>query len=159
MGGSTGDTDKVRFEGVLDAMLAKARDMGVGRGVAAVVHLGDDKHIAKMHSIHYKALVSIERRADPNRGKDDTGTNYLGVVLMKIAYAYSTWTDSGSGVRPLKYGETEYRGCIIIKDESTGHYWLLGFSGAAQDDDVVISRSGAEYIRERTKDNPEEWPL
>jgi hypothetical protein len=74
--------------------------------------------------------------------KDDT--NLLAVVYTKAAEMADTLKDSGSGVRPKKKAENGWKGGVIRK--VSGGYVLAAFSGAASEDDVLISQAGVEVL-------------
>ena len=123
----------------LGAMLTKASQMGVERGVGLI--LVKSKGLSPAHSVMYKVLNDIERDPDPSRGKDDKGTNYFAVAMSKLAGMLSTGCDSGEiHFRPLKSGEVPYRGGIVI--ETADAFVYIAFSGGTEDEDVSIATEG-----------------
>jgi hypothetical protein len=70
--------------------------------------------------------------------------NVLAIVYTKAAEMADTLKDSGSGTRPTKKGENGWKGGIARK--VSGGYVLAAFSGAKSEDDVEISKAGAEVL-------------
>lgn len=127
-------------EHTLKAMLARAQTLGVTRGVAALcLHEIGDKH----HRIVWAVNGEIERDPDPTR-ENDTGSNYLAIVLAKIAQMESTHQDSGTQERAAKFGEAPYRGGVQTK-YPTG-WFFAAYSGGTEDQDVEIAAAGKAVV-------------
>jgi hypothetical protein len=129
-------------ERALEVMCAYAQEMGIERGVAAIVLTEYD---GLCHQINFAILNRLDR--NPNRekyGEDDTGTNYLGVALAKIASMMSTGLYSGWDNRPPKLGEVSYRGGLTLG--TTEGNLFVAFSGGTEDQDVQLARAGLREL-------------
>ena len=142
MGAITGEGDFVYLgelaqDRALEAMLKKAEEIGLDKGVAFIVV---QKKGQQGHRIAYTVL-EVER--DPNLDKaGDIGRNYFGTVMLKLAQMLATYENSGpSDDRPLKAGEVDYEGGIVFEPDDD-HIVLIGYSGGTEEEDVDISLIG-----------------
>ena len=115
----------------LHRMISKYNDLGLERGVA-VVYVPDHDYIKYIAPNGRK----IWRPADPERGVDDNGANYLAVAMGKIMQSVRTGEPS-CPENAIK-GESPWRGCVISNDGNI----FFAFSGGTQDEDVAVSISG-----------------
>lgn len=124
---------------VLDAMEAKARELGV-TGVAVYLNApitgGNTLHP------HARVVERMERPADTeNRGPDDTGTNYFAVVFGKVGEMLSIMAHSGKAKRPSRTGENGWPGGLFFANEDGSEYFA--FSGGTGPEDVMVAEAGA----------------
>lgn len=124
----------------LREMIRKAQELGANKGVAAI-------SVCKMGqpngAIHFLAVNEKIERVSNGR-PDDVGTNYLGVVMAKIAIMMATGVPSGTYVHSVKRGEVPFKGGLI------GEYSLfkvyVAFSGLSEDDDVIVASVGLKAM-------------
>ncbi len=128
---------------VLNSTCRQAREFGITQGVAAVLVLEDG---ASNFHIAFQVNGSIERNIDRTRGKNDRGTNYLGVVSTKIAEMFSTYMDSGTASRATKVGETGFHGGRT--DERIGCRVFVAYSGGTQEQDLICADAGMLELKE-----------
>lgn len=129
----------------LDAMAAKAKNIGV-QGVSAflAIPLGDLPLVDGVFEIKFRVTGRMERAPDPERGQNDTGTNYLAVAMSKIAEMVSTLIHSGMAQRPAKFGEFKFKGGVIYATQT--HYLFFAFSGGTPEEDVKVATAGAQAL-------------
>jgi hypothetical protein len=121
----------------LEAMQAYAANLGI-TGVAGILVI---KKGANLDDPLVPKLLTCERfyRAPQrDRGAEDTGTNYLAIVLSKIAQMVRTGLDSGYCGN--YHGEHDYKGGMIryLKNLIV----MTAFSGATEEDDLDIAKAG-----------------
>ena len=92
-------------------------------------------------------LVVGRMKEDPKA--TDKGSNLLAIAYAKAAEMADTLKDSGSQVRPPMTGEFGWQGGVIVKCASG--YLIAAFSGGKSEDDVLVSRAGAEALASRMK--------
>lgn len=134
--------DEKIVNAVLDAMEKKAKQLGV-TGVAVYM----DARVTNGNTMHphVRVVERLERPAQPeDRGPDDTGTNYFGVVMTKVGEMLSTMKDSGQADRPPRKGEFGWPGGLIFVDEGGSRYFA--FSGGTGEEDVWIAEMGAAAV-------------
>lgn len=116
-------------------LASTAEAMGL-KGVGATLILKDGEVVWTPTIVVVK---SFQRDADPNRGPEDTGSNYAAVALSKMFEMVETSNDSGTtpNRRPKK-GEFGYRGGLVLRKGK----WRLFvcFSGGTADEDVEASQ-------------------
>ena len=126
------------------AMVKKAKDLGVKRGMAAIMATENLSVFGELGVLAVNG--KIERRS---RGAGDPGTNYFGIVMSKLAVMMSTLTDSGTFKKSLKRGEVPYRGGLYKK---VGIYHVfIAFSGGTEDQDVEIAQAGMDHHLKRVE--------
>lgn len=133
-----------RIQMALDAMQAKAQEMGV-QGVASVVlqPLGDRDNF----TTHHRTVGRYFRPPQPEeRGPEDKGTNYLIGSFAKIAESIRTAWGSGQGQSPLLRCEFGWRGSLVAWDGDQEIY--TGFSGGTPEQDVQIAQAGQRHLVE-----------
>jgi|GEM_PF-6062338 len=130
----------ILFQGVIEAMLAKANDLSIENGVAVI--LTQDTETGQYHMLA-QPVGSIEGAPIPDKGFE-AGLNYLGGALMKFAFSAATNVNSGKVVegRDIKWGETEFGGCIICFGTVENLVFFFSFSGGTVPQDVEIALAG-----------------
>lgn len=124
----------------LDAMYLEATRIGLKKGVAFV---SVQSPLEDKPTIHFTVVGRMERDPDPEK-EGDIGTNYLAVAMAKMAYMMSTRTYSGSGIRPIRFGEVEYRGGLVWLNDNIATY--IGFSGGTEEQDLQIAQKGLKSL-------------
>ena len=119
-------------------MEIRALELGITKGVAAI---SIDELGAEFGHIYTRAVNDqIQRR---KRSEDDPATNYLGVVLEKIAVMKATFFNSGT-FKSVKNGETKYKGGLVV---TVGRFAVyVAFSGGTEEQDVEIARVGLTVL-------------
>lgn len=133
----------------LRAMHQEAVILGVKKGVAFLSvwpFFSVDPRVA------FRVIQTLERDRDPD-SEVDLGTNYFGVAMSKLAYMLSTRTNSGSGVRPVKYGEVAYKGGVMLTTED-GSGIYVGYSGGTEEQDLQIAIKGLTTFVELAEKTP-----
>ena len=121
-------------------MRQRAAELGIS-GVAVVACFEGDS----IQSWSSKMIV-VGRMKD-NPSPTDKGSNLLAIAYAKAAEMADTLKDSGSQVRPPMTGEVGWTGGVILRGK-TG-YLIAAFSGGKSEDDVKVSRAGAEVLKSR----------
>ena len=121
-------------------MRQRAAELGIS-GVAVVAYFEGDS----IQSWSSKMIV-VGRMKD-NPSPTDKGSNLLAIAYAKAAEMADTLKDSGSQVRPPMTGEVGWTGGVILRGK-TG-YLIAAFSGGKSEDDVKVSRAGAEVLKSR----------
>jgi hypothetical protein len=125
----------------LEAMHSEAVQIGLRKGVAFVVVW---PFFSATPRVAFTIVQTISRESDPDK-EGDSGTNYFGIAMSKLAYMLSTREDSGSKVREIRNGEVSYRGGLTVTtQEGTSIY--AGYSGGTEDQDVQIAIKGLNTI-------------
>jgi hypothetical protein len=124
----------------LVGMRQRAAELGIS-GVAVVAYFEGDS----IQSWSSKMIV-VGRMKD-NPSATDKGSNLLAIAYSKAAEMADTLKDSGSQVRPPMTGEFGWAGGVILRGK-TG-YLIAAFSGGKSEDDVKVSRAGAEVLKSR----------
>ena len=124
----------------LIGMRQRAAELGIS-GVAVVAYFEGDS----IQSWSSKMIV-VGRMKD-NPSATDKGSNLLAIAYSKAAEMADTLKDSGSQVRPPMTGEFGWAGGVILRGK-TG-YLIAAFSGGKSEDDVKVSRAGAEVLKSR----------
>lgn len=122
----------------LNAMLREAViELELRKGVAFLAYwkLSDFEP-----TVGFRVVHTISRDPDPKR-EGDIGTNYFGIAMGKLAYMFAATTDSGTIIRPLRNGESQFRGGLIIQT-SEGTLIATGYSGGTEDQDTQIAMKG-----------------
>lgn len=129
-----------RIEEALNTMYLEATRLGIRKGVGLVLVqlVWEDKP-----TVHFTIVERMERDPNPER-EGDTGTNYLAVAMAKLSEMLSTHTNSGSKIRPVKFGEVGYRGGLFRRVGNT--IVCTAFSGGTEDQDVQIAQKGLENL-------------
>jgi uncharacterized protein len=122
----------------LDAMRKRAAELHIG-GVALVAYFTGDK----IESWTSKMAV-VGRMKDLPSGHDK-GSNLLAIAYAKAAEMADTLKDSGSGVRPPMTGEFGWQGGVILQGKAG--YLIAAFSGGKSEDDVDVSRTGVQKLK------------
>lgn len=129
-------------------IVSDAQANNIYKGVAGVlIYLEDDPEIVAM----YRVNKELQRDPDPQgRGADDKGTNYFGIASLKVATSLATGIESGTQIpdRTLRNGETEYSGCLILKQPRFGDRVLhVFYSGAPNGtNDQQFCRRALDYL-------------
>lgn len=122
----------------LRTMEIRALELGLTRGVAAV---SIDEVGADFGHIYTRAVRNQIQRQ--KRSEDDPATNYLGVVLEKIAVMKATFFNSGT-FKSVKNGETKYKGGLVVE---AGRFTIyVAFSGGTEEQDVKIAFAGMREL-------------
>src|SRR3989344_7927568 len=108
----------------VEVMGREADALGLQKGVSFICVY---PYFAQFPRIFFAVNGSLEREPDPDR-EGDLGTNYFAVAMSKLAYMLATRTNSGSGVRPIRNGEVDYKGGLIITTKK-GSLIAAGYSG------------------------------
>ena len=124
------------------AMQTRAGELKI-TGVAVLAYFDGDKP----QSWDSRMLV-VGRMKDDAKGIDK-GSNLLGIAYAKASEMADTLKDSGSQVRPPMTGEFGWQGGVIVPCGSG--YLIAAFSGGKSEDDVLVSRAGAEALAPRMK--------
>ncbi len=128
---------------VLLSMVHKAESMNIGRGVAAlsIESLGGTN---EMQDISFRVIDQKFYR--DSLGGDDLGTNYIAVVMSKIAYMMRALKNSGlaEATDALLFGEMPYRGGV--HEFSGGRNIFVAFSGATEAQDLEIANFGMRFL-------------
>lgn len=124
------------------AMQTRAAELKI-TGVAVLAYFDGDKPQA-----WNSRMLVVGRMKDDSKGTDK-GSNLLGIAYAKAAEMADTLKDSGSQVRPPMTGEFGWQGGVIVKCASG--YLIAAFSGGKSEDDVLVSRAGAEALSSRMK--------
>lgn len=124
----------------LQAMKQRAGELNI-TGVAVVAYFEGDT----IQSWTSKMLVVGRMKDMPTA--TDKGANLLGIAYAKASEMADTLKDSGSNVRPPMTGEFGWTGGVIVHGK-TG-YLIAAFSGGKSEDDVKVSRAGAETLKSR----------
>lgn len=125
----------------LAAMTLKAKYLGLERGVACVSiqKLGDDSGEVLFQIVN-KTMVRPPRYD----GSGDTGTNYFGVAMGKLAMMMATGMMSGSMGGGIPTGEMPYRGGLVRTEKNCRIF--VGFSGGTEDQDTEIAIMGMKKL-------------
>jgi hypothetical protein len=124
----------------LQAMKQRAGELNI-TGVAVVAYFEGDT----IQSWTSKMLVVGRMKDMPTA--TDKGSNLLGIAYAKASEMADTLKDSGSNVRPPMTGEFGWTGGVIVHGK-TG-YLIAAFSGGKSEDDVKVSRAGADTLKSR----------
>lgn len=128
---------KELLEHSVEVMVAKAKELGLPWGVAAAAYWKKGEAPVVVYGIHNR----LDRDIDPTK-PGDIGTNYMGMLGGKLSYMMSTFTDSGSGVRPLKNAESWYKGGLCRLDVLDTYVFTV-YSGAPDElIDVEVAKAG-----------------
>lgn len=130
-----------------DALLAmqkRASELGVHRGVATAFILTDSPR--GLRQVAWLAVEGKYERGPDHRKEGDTGVNYLAVAFAKLSQSLSTDMASGQAVRPMRYGETPYRGGLPGRS-SSGLDVYSAFSGGTETQDVEIAQAGLDILK------------
>ena len=119
------------------AMQARAAELKI-TGVAVLAYFDG----ARPQAWNSRMLV-VGRMKDDPKGTDK-GNNLLGIAYAKASEMADTLKDSGSQVRPPLTGEFGWQGGVIVPCGSG--YLIAAFSGGKSEDDVLVSRAGAEAL-------------
>ncbi len=144
-------------QAALEAMLEKARELGLTRGVAVVCAVSYHPNSKTFPRIDF-AVLDGKLQRDPRPPKNiwqrllwffcpwlkDRGTNYLGVALMKLAWMVATDTISGNTIRHLKTGEIHFPGGLILIEDTMRIF--TAFSGGTGEQDTEIARAGMSQL-------------
>jgi hypothetical protein len=123
-------------------MIQKAKEFGLDKGVAFVAIKGKKDRFPRVAF----TVLQLERDPDPEKGENDTGTNYFGVAMAKLAVMLSTGRSSGPPeVRPLKTGEVAYQGGIVLNPDGDCEIYT-GFSGGTERQDLEIAIVGGKTL-------------
>lgn len=124
----------------LAAMQAKSEELKV-EGVAVVlICTRDDGSFQPRFAI----MGRMERDPDPSKDPTDTGVNYIGVALTKLAEMFLTGKNSGTSGKPVKKGELGFRGGKVVYEKDD--FFYTAFSGGTQDEDVLIAEAGQKAV-------------
>ncbi|MGB2593236.1 MAG: ThuA domain-containing protein [Candidatus Acidiferrum sp.] len=125
-------------DSALEAMRKRAGELGIG-GVAVVAYFEGDK----IQSWRSKMAVVGRMKDEPTA--DAKGANLLGIAYAKAAEMADTLKDSGSNVRPPMTGEFGWTGGVIVRGKNG--YIIAAFSGGRSEEDVQVSRTGADLLK------------
>jgi len=132
-----------KFDATADTALAamrhKAEELGI-QGAALVAYFEGDS----IQAWSSKMVVVGSMRKDP-KDATDTGSNLLAIAYAKACEMADTLKDSGSKVRPVMKGEVGWQGGVIVRGKKG--YIVAAFSGGKSEDDVKVSRAGAEAMQ------------
>lgn len=127
----------------LEIMEQTAHKLYLQRGVAVIFVKKDHEQFP---ALRIKVIQTCERLPDPhNRGPEDSGSNYFGIAMEKVAFMLSTSADSGMRVRHLRKGESPHRGGLAFRYSDL--YIYIAFSGGSEDQDVEISEAAARFLK------------
>lgn len=88
-------------------------------------------------------MLVVGRMKDDPAGTEK-GNNLIAIAYAKAAEMADTLKDSGSQTRPPLTGEFGWQGGVIV---ACGQgYVIAAFSGGKSEDDVQVSRAGAESL-------------
>jgi hypothetical protein len=122
----------------LSAMRKRAGELGIG-GVAVVAYFEGDTITG------WTSKMAVVGRYKDEPSADSKGANLLGIAYAKAAEMADTLKDSGTAGRPPMTGEFGWTGGVIVK---SGAGWVVSaFSGGKSEDDVKVSRAGAETLK------------
>ena len=124
------------------AMQSRAAELKV-TGVAVLAYFDGDKPQA------WNSRMLVVGRMKEDVKATDKGSNLLAIAYAKAAEMADTLKDSGSQVRPPMTGEFGWQGGVIVRCASG--YLIAAFSGGKSEDDVLVSRAGAEALASRMK--------
>ncbi|HEY6374950.1 MAG TPA: hypothetical protein VIX90_05435 [Edaphobacter sp.] len=131
--------DKIANDALL-AMRSRAAELNI-TGVALVAYFQGDT----IQSWSSKMLVVGRMKDLPTDAKK--GSNLLAIAYSKAAEMADTLKDSGSQIRPAMTGEVGWTGGVILRGK-TG-YLIGAFSGGKSEDDVKVSKAGAEVLKSK----------
>ncbi|MFC1700471.1 hypothetical protein ACFLZ4_02425 [Patescibacteria group bacterium] len=90
---------------------------------------------------------NFQRGPDPNRGEDDTGTNYAAVGFSKLAEMIDTEKNSGTQRdRKPKKGEFGYLGGVMSRIDNM--LILTFFSGGTENEDNRVAKPALNTLRD-----------
>ena len=107
---------------------------------------------------HGVALIFCRKRNDQGISQPKFGavdnmffgfrTNYLAIVMAKLAVSMRLGVDSGTVTTGLLAGETHYRGGLVRFMLVDYEKWEIytAFSGGTEDQDVEIAESGMKML-------------
>jgi hypothetical protein len=124
------------------AMQTRAAELKI-TGVAVLAYFEGDKP----QSWDSRMLV-VGRMKDEPKGAEK-GNNLLGIAYAKASEMADTLKDSGSQARPPMTGEFGWQGGVIVSCSSG--YLIAAFSGGKSEEDVLVSRAGAEALAPKMK--------
>ncbi len=137
------DAQAGTFDATADAALAamrhKAEELGI-QGAALVAYFEGDS----IQAWSSKMVVVGSMRKEP-KDATDQGSNLLAIAYAKACEMADTLKDSGSKVRPVYKGEVGWQGGVIVKGKKG--YIVAAFSGGKSEDDVKVSKAGAEAMQ------------
>lgn len=135
---------KCAEKAALRAMLLKAQEMKL-HGAAAVLTTTAETESGMVFD---PLIAAVERFVDTPDICDwsETGANYIGIVMAKIAEMLETHKASGHAGRPVRVGEMGYRGGATETFEDVTGYFA--FSGGEADEDWAVANAGLTAFRQ-----------
>jgi hypothetical protein len=123
----------------LVAMRHKAEELNI-QGAAIVAYFEGEK----IQAWSSKMVVVGSMKTEP-KDATDPGSNLLAFAYAKACEMADTLKDSGSNSRPVMKGELGWQGGVIVRGKKG--YIVAAFSGGKSEDDVKVSRAGAEAMQ------------
>lgn len=133
LGAAAPETFEDRSERALEAMEAKAKELGI-TGVAVVAE-ARGKPIRTWTS----TMRVVGKLSTPANDKGP-GANLLAIAYAKTSEMADSLMDSGHAERPKKTGETGWKGGVC--QPTADGFLFASFSGGPSEDDVQVARAG-----------------